>query len=53
MILMDDQMQMRNLFVDKFCLGPFAVWKVNKANKTISKTLTDWEKSTNQTIENN
>ena len=28
-ILVDNQMQVCNLFIDRFCLGPLAVWKVN------------------------
>ena len=28
-ILVDDQMQVHNLFIDRFCLRPLAIWRAN------------------------
>ena len=42
-ILVDDQV---NLFVDRFCLGPFAVWEADRANRTRLKASTNWKKPT-------
>ena len=52
MILVNDQMQVCNLFVDKFYLEPLAVWETNKADRTISKVSNNRDRPTNQTIKN-
>ena len=46
MILVDDQMQVCNLFMDKFCLEPLAVWGVNgQDNSHKQTTKNNWPRS--------